>query len=153
VKRSAKEAFTDGSRTMPPTLPIRLKDGFNRLLGVELTAWGPDGATVELAFRDELTNPARLVHGGVLASLLDTACNFAGAWSNDPAERRIPVTLTLATNFLSGARSGPLRCSARRIGGGRTVFMAEAEITDGDGRLVATAQAAMRYVGDAGGGR
>src|SRR5262249_3041003 len=126
---------------------IRLKHGFEHLLGVEITAWGPGGATIELPFRDELTNPSRVVHGGVLASLIDSACNLAGAWFEKAEERRIPVTLSLSTNLIARARGGPLRCVARRRGGGRTVFMAEAEVSDGEGRLIATGQAVMRYVG------
>ena len=132
---------------MPLTFPFPLKDRFNSLLGVQVNDWGPGHVTLELAVREEFENLAKLVHGGVIATLIDTACNFAGAWIEDAGERRIPVTLTFTTNFLAGARKGPLICTARRTGGGKTTYMAEAEVKDGDGRLVATGQAVLRFVG------
>lgn len=138
---------------MALTPPFPLKDGFNQLLGVTVTAWGPGEATLRIAVRDDMTNMATVVHGGVLMTLMDTACCMAGSWFDDPAKRRIPVTLTLTTNFVAGARKGPLLCVARRSGGGDTTFMADAAVTDGDGRLVATGQAVMRFVGQPRGGR
>jgi uncharacterized protein (TIGR00369 family) len=132
---------------VPLTFPFPLKDRFNHLLGVQVNDWGPGHVTLELAVREEFENLAKLVHGGVIATLIDTACNFAGAWTEDSGERRIPVTLTLTTNFIAGARKGPLSCTARRTGGGKTTFMADAEVKDGDGRLVATGQAVLRFVG------
>jgi len=138
---------------VPLTFPFPLKDAFNSLLGVQVVDWGPGRVTLELAVRGEFENLAKLVHGGVIATLIDTACNFAGAWTQDAGERRIPVTLTLTTNFVAGARQGPLTCVARRTGGGTTTFMAEAEVTDGAGRLVATGQAVLRFVGAPGGRR
>jgi len=134
---------------VPLRLPFPVKDGFNRLLGVQVTAWGPGQATLELGLRDELRNFTAFVHGGVLATLIDTACGYAGSWFDDPSRRRLPVTLTLTTNFLAGARHGPLICQARRKGGGAATFMAEASVKDGDGRLIATGQAVMRHVGAA----
>lgn len=134
---------------MPLRFPFPLKDGFHNLLGIQVTDWGPGRVTLELAVRDEFENLAKVVHGGVLATLIDTACNLAGAWTEEAGERRVPVTLTFTTNFIAGARRGPLVCVARRTGGGKTTFMAEAEVKDGDGRLVATGQAAMRFVGQA----
>jgi uncharacterized protein (TIGR00369 family) len=131
---------------VPLKLPFPLKDGFNQLLGIEVTDWGPGRATLSIAVRDELHNLATVVHGGVLASLIDTACNLAGAWSDAPGQRRIPLTLTLTTNFVAGARKGPLTCTARRTGGGSSTFMAESDVTDADGRLVATGQAVMRFI-------
>jgi uncharacterized protein (TIGR00369 family) len=135
---------------VPLTFPFPLKDGFNRLLGLTVTDWGPGRAKVELPVREDLANLAAVVHGGALATLIDTACNLAGAWIDDPKVRRIPVTLTMTTNFVAGARKGPLTCSARRSGGGNSTFMAEAEVLDGDGRLVATGQAVMRFIGPPG---
>lgn len=132
---------------MPLTFPFALQDGFNKLLGVQVIAWGPGAVTLELGVRDALINPAAVVNGGALASLIDSACTMAGSWFDDPKQRRVPVTLTLTTNFLTGAKQGPLTCTARRSGGGDTTFMAEAEVTDGAGRLVATGRAVMRYVG------
>ena len=132
---------------MPLRFPFPLKDGFHSLLGIQVTDWGPGRVTLELAVREEFENMAKLVHGGVLATLIDTACNLAGAWTEEAGERRIPVTLTLTTNFIAGARKGPLVCTARRTGGGKTTFMAAAEVKDGDGCLVATGQATMRFVG------
>ena len=132
---------------MPLKFPFALRDGYNALLGVQVAAWGPDAATLQFDVRDALLNPGAVVHGGALASLIDSACTMAGSWFDDPKLRRVPVTLTLTTNFLAPVRQGPVTCTARRSGGGETTFMAEAEVVDGAGGLVATGRAVMRYLG------
>jgi uncharacterized protein (TIGR00369 family) len=67
------------------------------------------------------------VHGGVLATVLDTA---AGCTSQDLTVRFLrPVTLA----------SGMLRCEGSVLSRGRRTALAEARLLDGEDRLVAHA--------------
>ncbi len=50
---------------------------YARLLGLELTAVARGAAVVSLDVRAELTRMEGIVHGGALASLMDTAAAFA----------------------------------------------------------------------------
>jgi acyl-coenzyme A thioesterase PaaI-like protein len=52
----------------------------------------------------------------------------------------------LTTNFLNPFRGGKLRATARRTGGGNSVFLAEGRILDAEGKLVATATGAFRVI-------
>ena len=84
-------------------------------------------------------NPLGTVHGGVLATLLDTAAGCA-------VHSTLPVgfgytSLDLTTKFLRPVTvdSGELRCEGTVISRGRTTALAEAKIYDAQGRLVAYA--------------
>ncbi|WP_158228007.1 PaaI family thioesterase [Pseudonocardia sp. MH-G8] len=84
-------------------------------------------------------NPIGSVHGGVLATLLDSAMGCA-VHSALPAGARY-TSLDISVRFLRavGTGSGPVRCEGVLVHlGGRTAT-AEARLTDGAGRLCATA--------------
>jgi acyl-coenzyme A thioesterase PaaI-like protein len=53
--------------------------------------------------------------------------------------------LSLTTSFLAPARSGRLTAIGRRIGGGRNIFFATAEISDEQGTLLAHGEGVFRY--------
>ncbi len=84
-------------------------------------------------------NPIGSVHGGVFATLLDSAAGCA-VHSMLPAGATY-TSLDLSVKFLRGlgAGSGPVRCEGLVVHlGGRTA-LAEARLTDGRGRLCAHA--------------
>jgi len=84
-------------------------------------------------------NPLGTVHGGVLATLLDTATGCA-VHSILPAGMGY-TSLDLTTKFLRPVTvdSGELRCEGTVISRGRTTALSEARLTDSEGRLVAYA--------------
>jgi uncharacterized protein (TIGR00369 family) len=84
-------------------------------------------------------NPLGTVHGGVLATLLDTATGCA-VHSTLPAGVGY-TSMDLATRFLRPVTlaSGPLRCEGTVISSGRRAAVAEARVEDERGRLVAHA--------------
>jgi uncharacterized protein (TIGR00369 family) len=88
---------------------------------------------------EHLYNPIGSVHGGVFATLLDSAAGCA-VHSALPAGVRY-TSLDLSVKFLRGlgAGSGPVRCEGVLVHlGGRTA-LAEARLFDGAGRLCAHA--------------
>jgi uncharacterized protein (TIGR00369 family) len=117
-----------------------------QLFGYRLADWGPDRAVVAYEVKPEHLNRTGRLHGGVLASLLDTAMGYAGCFVDEPGGYRACVTLSLTTNFIASVRDGPLTAEARRTGGGRSVFFATAEIRDAAGALVASGTGTFRYV-------
>ena len=84
-------------------------------------------------------NPLGTVHGGVLATLLDTATGCA-VHSTLPAGVGY-TTLDLTTRFLRPASiaSGLLTCEGTVLSKGRRTALAEARITDAKGALIAHA--------------
>jgi uncharacterized protein (TIGR00369 family) len=84
-------------------------------------------------------NPIGSVHGGVFATLLDSACGCA-VHSLLPAGARY-TSLDLSVKFLRGldAASGPVRCEGEVLHLGRSTALAQARLYDGAGRLCAHA--------------
>ena len=84
-------------------------------------------------------NPLGTVHGGVIATLLDT-CAGCAVHTTLPAGLAY-TSLDLTTKFLRPVTidSGLLRCEGTVISRGRTTALAEARLTDEDGRLMAYA--------------
>jgi uncharacterized protein (TIGR00369 family) len=88
---------------------------------------------------EEHYNPLGVVHGGFLATLLDTAMATAVFSSLGPG--RMFSTLEMKVNYLRALRadSGPVRCEGKAVHVGRTVATAEARVVNQAGKLVATA--------------
>ena len=79
----------------------------------------------------------RVVHGGVLAVLADTAGGFA-AFLSSPARARV-VTVEMKINFLEPVEHGQLKADARVLRQGRNFSVVDCEVTDQDRRLVGKA--------------
>jgi uncharacterized protein (TIGR00369 family) len=120
--------------------------GLRTLLGIGLTEWSPDRALVEMEIAPHHLNRSGLLHGGILSTLLDTALGYAGCFMAEPGEVRRTLTLSLTTNFIASVKAGHLRTEGRRTGGGKTIFFAEGEVRDADGRLIATATGTFKYL-------
>jgi uncharacterized protein (TIGR00369 family) len=90
-----------------------------------------------MSFADDLATMADLVHGGAIASLVDTAA-MAASWSTEKVPDNLRgTTADLSLSFLSGARGSELRAEARVLRRGRTLCFCEVEVSDGAGEAVA----------------
>ena len=114
-------------------------------LGYRLTEWSEDFARVELPLTPVLMNRQGLPHGGMHATLLDTAMGFAGCYTGDPERAQMALTLSLTVNYLGQARGALLIADARRTGGGKSTYFAEATVRDETGALIATGTGVFRY--------
>lgn len=110
---------------------------FAKLLGLELDDIGSGTATLALNVRQDLTQNLGLVHGGVIASLIDTATAFAILSLLAPKERVTTVDLTIS--YLRPVTMGRLRAVAKVVRAGRRLFVVSAEVFDEDGKLASTA--------------
>ncbi|KNX40528.1 hypothetical protein ROTO_29230 [Roseovarius tolerans] len=114
-------------------------------LGYRLTEWSDDFARVELPLTPVLMNRQGLPHGGMHATLLDTAMGFAGCYTGDPERAQMALTLSLTVNYLGQARGDVLIAEARRTGGGKSTYFAEGDVRDETGALIATGGGVFRY--------
>ena len=117
---------------------IRNETGTQRLLGYEIDISQAPLGICRLQADARHLNRSGVVHGGLLATLLDNASGVAASLTLDPTGRRPFVTLSLTTHFLAPAHEGLLEARGRVTGGGRRTLFIDAELHDGDGRLVAT---------------
>src|SRR5713226_7343090 len=93
-----------------------------------------DSAVIRLPYREEITNGSGTVHGGILATLADTAVAFALSTNFDGKMGFATADLTI--HFLRRAR-GDVWARARIIKKGRRVNVGEVAIEDAQGREVA----------------
>jgi uncharacterized protein (TIGR00369 family) len=109
---------------------------FVRHMGMRVSdiAWGR--ATVDMMAADFRLQPLGVVHGGNIATLIDTATYWACFLSMDSDEDGL-TTVDLKLNYLAPARVEPLHCTGTLIKAGKKIFYAEAEVLTADHRLIA----------------
>ena len=111
---------------------------FWRALGLAIVSAGDDEAVLEMTCPDWVMSPFGTVHGGALSMLFDTALAVAIARRVCGPEDRI-ATHQLSVSYASFTTERVLRCHARLVSLTRTVAVAEGEVRDGAGTLVAKA--------------
>ena len=110
---------------------------FARLLGIKLDAIEAGEATLSLHIREDFKQNAGVVHGGVIASLIDSATAFAILPLLSPDERTTTVDLTIS--YLRPLVAGVVVARAKVLRAGRRMIATSAELFDADGKLAATA--------------
>ena len=111
--------------------------GFAARLGAHVEA--ADDGTARIAFEvtDEHLNPAGTLHGGVLATLVDTAMGTAVRSATDDD---VPATSQLTVTYLRPGKTGPLAVTARVRTKGEHLTVCEAEVEQ-DGKAIGHAVA------------
>jgi 1,4-dihydroxy-2-naphthoyl-CoA hydrolase len=121
--------------------------GLVKLLGIRVEAASGDRVVLSCPVTADLHQPYGLVHGGVYATLAETAASIAAAlWFGD---RGKVVGVSNSTDFLRAVRGGALRAEATPLARGRTTQLWQVEIGDGGGRLVAHAKVRLQNVAEA----
>jgi len=104
-------------------------------LPMRVTEMTLDTSRVELGIAACHMQPFGIVHGGVIATLIDTATFWAG-FGPLPEDSGL-VNVDLKLNYLEAATKGMLIATGRRIRTGRTTSYTEAYVRTEEGRLVA----------------
>jgi uncharacterized protein (TIGR00369 family) len=110
---------------------------FAHLIGIELGELERGAATLHLAVRDSLRQNRGVVHGGVTASLIDTASAFAILTLLEPAQSTTTIDLTI--HYLRPLLKGEATARARVLRAGRRLIVVTVDVLDEAGNLVATA--------------
>lgn len=126
---------------------------FFRLIGLQVIDLAPGWSKTRLEHRPDLTQPAGILHGGIIASLLDTGIAHALLMTDRFQELREQrgalVSVDLRVKFLRPVSSGPVNCEATVVRLGRHIIHAEAVVTSDDGKEVARGDAIyMAVAGD-----
>ena len=121
---------------------------FSRHVGFRVAIWRKNYAELRLKIEPKHLNRSGRVHGGVMMTLIDAACGYAGSYEPNATHARLTSSLLITTAFLANTTKGTLRAIGRRTGGGRSLFFARAEVLDGKGARLATGEAVFRYRSD-----
>jgi 1,4-dihydroxy-2-naphthoyl-CoA hydrolase len=120
--------------------------GFIKLLGLRVEEASGDRVVLTCPVTPDLHQPYGLVHGGVHATMAETAASIGAAlWFGD---RGKVVGISNHTDFLRAVRGGRLRAEATPLARGRTTQLWQVAIGDDQGRLVAHAKVRLQNVAD-----
>jgi 1,4-dihydroxy-2-naphthoyl-CoA hydrolase len=111
--------------------------GWNTAMGLRFTRVTADECIGEVTVGPQHTQPYGIVHGGVHCGIIEAACS-TGAAVVAIARGQTVVGLENSTSFIRAARHGTLRVTARPVTRGRRTQVWEAQVTDDDGRVLAT---------------
>jgi uncharacterized protein (TIGR00369 family) len=113
-------------------------------LGVRLLEWTPGYCALTLDIESRHLNRQASLQGGVIATLLDSACGYAGLKTSANAAVSNAVTVMLTVSYLSGAQQGRLKAEGRVTRAGNRLYFAGGQLLAEDGRLIATAQGTFK---------
>ena len=115
------------------------RQGAMTTMGATMTRVAPGEVEIELPWAPGLTQQHGFLHGGVVASVLDSACGFAG-FSLMPADCAV-LTVEFKINFVAPAKGQRFRMHGVVIKPGRTITLVEGRawsLDHGRDQLIAT---------------
>jgi uncharacterized protein (TIGR00369 family) len=121
---------------------------FHSWMGMELVRAEPGRVEIALEATDHHLNLQGLLHGGVIATLADTATGLA-VRTMVPAGRR-HVTVQLDVHYLRPGAPGRVTAVGTTVRVGTSIGYAEADVLDARGRLLARATATVAVMADHG---
>lgn len=108
---------------------------FDDLVGTRVISASGDRVIAEVDVAAHLHQPTGIVHGGVHATLVETAASVgASLWLGEDG---VAVGISNHTEFLRSVSEGVLHVVATPIQRGRTMQLWEVAITDAEDRAVA----------------
>jgi 1,4-dihydroxy-2-naphthoyl-CoA hydrolase len=110
--------------------------GFDRLYGLRLLEVSEDSVRARVAVRDELKQPAGLVHGGVYASMAEAMASLATGMAV-LEQGFTAMGLSNNTSFLRPVTGGAVHAHATRLHRGRTTWVWDVRFSDEQERLCA----------------
>jgi uncharacterized protein (TIGR00369 family) len=126
ISEERKQRAADGLHSLP----------FANLLGMRLVDIRPGEAVIKIEMRDDLQQPSGVLHGGVTATLIDTAMAFAVR--THLADHEYTATIDLTVHYLRPHTTGTATCTAKIVRAGKRIFTVSAEVENEDGKLIAT---------------
>ena len=109
---------------------------FGDLIGLSFVSREAGYSRCVLEVNEQLLNPHRVLHGGVIYSMADTG--MGGALYSCMEENELCATIEIQVVYFKAVRSGTLACDTRILHRSKRIASLESEITNGDS-LVAKA--------------
>ncbi|HMQ05508.1 MAG TPA: PaaI family thioesterase [Pyrinomonadaceae bacterium] len=110
---------------------------FAQLMGMRLDDLQQNESVIKIEMRDDLRQPHGVLHGGVTATLIDTAMAFAVITRLAPDEKATTVDLTV--HYLRPHLEGTLICTAKVVRAGKRILTVSADVVNSENKHIATA--------------
>ena len=135
-----------------PDFEAKVRRSFSRqtamqTLGAELGSVEPGAVEIKMPYRADLTQQHGFIHGGIVTSILDSACGYA-AFSLSSAGTAIS-TVEYKVNFVSNAKGERLLARGEVVRPGGTVTVCKGDVISYDGgeeKLIATMLMTMMFL-------
>jgi uncharacterized protein (TIGR00369 family) len=118
---------------------------FNQLLGMRVWRTHRDGITIECKIVKRLLNSARVLHGGVCASLADAAVGIA--LHRHLGDHHRITTVEMKINYFRPVREGRVFARSRLLRVGSTLCIGRVDIVDSLRRAIGTALVTYMILG------
>jgi uncharacterized protein (TIGR00369 family) len=107
-------------------------------LGIQLRSIEPERVVLYLPYDASNITVGSMVHGGVIATLIDIAGAAGSASGADSSKTTRGATTSLVVNYLNAANGVDLEAEATVIKRGRDMTVTEIAVRDPDKALIAT---------------
>jgi len=131
----SERALTDAEQERLRGLFERVR--YAKLLGIEFDEATRGAVKMHMDARADLRQVSDVLHGGSIASLVDTAAAFAVITMLEPDQRATTSDLTI--HYLRPVSSGSVAAEARVLRSGRRLSVVTVNVFDNSQALVATA--------------
>ena len=126
---------------------MQMHNPFLQSLGVRLVRWSPGETEFRLVICEQHLNRQGALHGGLIATLMDAACGYAGLHAPEGEPESHGLTAMLNIAYLEPSFEGEVQALGRVRRSGRSLYFAEAELRSAEGTLLATAQGTFKRPG------
>jgi uncharacterized protein (TIGR00369 family) len=134
-----------GRMTSSPDTSLGASSAFVQGAGLVIDDFSGTEVTGHIDAGPSHHTPWGMVHGGVYATAIETACSLGASTAADPAGQ-FAVGLSNHTDFVRAHREGRLEVRAVPIHQGRTGQLWSCDITREDGKLVAQGRVRLQNV-------
>jgi uncharacterized protein (TIGR00369 family) len=136
-----------------PNYESRIRSSFDKqeamkTIGANLVKVLPGEVHIEFSFIQSLTQQHGYIHGGIIASVVDTACGYA-ACTLMSVDSEV-LTIEYKVNFMSPAKGDRFKGIGRVLKPGRNITVCSGDviaIDKGKEKIIATMLATMISVG------
>lgn len=105
-------------------------------LSMQIREAEPGHSKVEIALEQKHLHPFGFVHGGIVATIVDTAALWAVFYSLEDEDAGM-ISVDLSLNFLAKVSTGLLTAVGTQIKLGKRLGYSSVEVTDDSGELIA----------------
>ncbi len=121
---------------LDPNFEARVRKSFRlqrvmATIGAELTRVEAGAATIELPYREDLTQQHGYLHAGIVTAVVDNACGYA-AFSLMPVGSNL-LTVEYKVNFVAPAKGQRFIATGHVVKPGRTLYVCTGEVVAVDG--------------------
>lgn len=122
---------------------------YHRSLGVRVEAIGRERARLRIPYKDENSNPGRVLHGGVAASTIDIGGALAAWTALRPSPSLETGTLDLSVNYLAAAVGEDIVADAKVLRRGKEIVYIDVNVENDAGKPIAKGLVTYRAVNTA----